>query len=177
MPEKISNRQDAVKKPPGPTEAFSELVVLVFQLNGMLTAAGDALAEPAGQTSARWRVLAAVENEPMTVAQIGRAWSLTRQSVQRVADLLERDGLIRYEPNPAHRRANLVRLTRKGRTTLRRVQTAQRAWASAVGERVGAVELETASRILARVMDALANCAHLAEASPERTRGSAGNVA
>ena len=30
----------------------------------MLAAAGDAFAEPAGQTTARWRVLAAVEEEP-----------------------------------------------------------------------------------------------------------------
>src|SRR5215475_11245037 len=79
-------------------EALSRLVVHVFRLDGALTAAGDALARPAGQTSARWRVLAAVEREPLSVAQIARAWSLARQSVQRIADALERDGLVSYEP-------------------------------------------------------------------------------
>src|SRR5919197_5544222 len=92
-------------------EALSQLVVRVFQLNGLLTAAGDALARPAGQTTARWRVLAAVEAEPASVARIARAWSLARQSVQRVADDLERAGLVAYEDNPNHRRAKLVRLT------------------------------------------------------------------
>ena len=87
----------------------------VFRLEGFLTAAGDALAAPAGQSSARWRVLAAVEDRPMTVAQIARAWSLARQSVQRIADLLVRDGLVAYEDNPEHRRAKLVRLTPAGR--------------------------------------------------------------
>jgi DNA-binding MarR family transcriptional regulator len=130
--------------------------VQVFRLNGALTAAGDALAQPAGQTSARWRVLAAVEHEPLTVAQIARAWSLARQSVQRVADLLERDGLVSYQPNPAHRRASLVEPTAEGRAALERIQAAQAAWADAIGRQVGAAELQTASTILARVLDALA---------------------
>jgi DNA-binding MarR family transcriptional regulator len=151
MPGRVRERQHAVKS----DEAFRELVVQVFRLNGMLTAAGDALAAPVGQTSARWRVLAAVEDTPRTVAQIARAWSLARQSVQRVADLLERDGLVAYEDNPAHRRASLVALTPEGRAALRRIQKAQRAWATAVGDEVGARELESASAILERVMTAV----------------------
>jgi DNA-binding MarR family transcriptional regulator len=133
----------------------SQLTVLVFRLNGMLTAAGDALAQPDGQTSARWRVLAAVEHEPMTVAQIARAWSLARQSVQRVADLLEQDGLVSYEANPAHRRASLVRLTPQGRSALRRIQAAQHEWADDLGREIGIDDLATANRILARLLDAL----------------------
>src|SRR4051795_617434 len=129
MAGRLAKRQNAVKS----GDALRALLVQVFRLNGMLTAAGDALAAPAGQTSARWRVLAAVEETPMTVAQIARAWSLARQSVQRVADLLERDGLVAYEPNPAHRRASLLRLTPDGREALRRIQAAQQAWAAAVG--------------------------------------------
>jgi DNA-binding MarR family transcriptional regulator len=136
-------------------DALSELVVHVFRLDGMLKATGDALAGPAGQTTARWRVLAAVEGTPMTVAQIARAWSLTRQSVQRIADLLERDGLVAYEENPAHRRAQLVRLTATGDAALRRIRAAQRDWANAVGDRIAADDLQAANRILARVIDAL----------------------
>jgi len=151
MSGRVLKRQHAVKS----DGAFSELVVRVFRLNGMLSAAGDSLAAPAGQTSARWRVLAAVEDEPKTVAHIARAWSLARQSVQRVADLLERDGLIAYEDNPAHRRASLVVLTPEGRTALGRIQNAQRAWAKAVGDEVGARDLETANALLARVMAAV----------------------
>src|SRR3954466_350054 len=147
----VPKRQHTVK----PSDAFSELVVRVFRLNGMLTAAGDALAAPAGQTSARWRLLAAVEDPPKTVAQIARAWSLARQSVQRVADLLERDGLVAYEANPAHRRASLVRLTPQGRAVLRRIQAAQREWADDVGRKIGIEDLATANRILAHVLDVL----------------------
>ena len=53
-------------------DALSELVVQVFRLNGLLAATGDSLAQPAGQTSARWRVLATVEHGPCTIAQIAR---------------------------------------------------------------------------------------------------------
>jgi DNA-binding MarR family transcriptional regulator len=147
----IPNRQHAVKSA---AEALGDLVVLVFRLNGALTAAGDALAAPAGQTSARWRVLAAVEDEPRTVAQIARAWSLARQSVQRVADVLEREGLVSYEPNPAHRRASLLMPTAAGRAALAGIQAAQRGWAAEVGAQVGAKDLERASAILARVLEA-----------------------
>ena len=145
---------------------MSRLTVLVFRLNGMLTAAGDALAQPVGQTTARWRVLAAVEHTPMTVAQIARAWSLARQSVQRVADVLEREGLVSYEPNPAHRRASLLRLTPDGRAALERIQAAQAEWAGAVGARVGARDLAAASRLLERVIAALET-----DSLPRRTAG------
>jgi len=70
--------------------------------------ASDPLTKPAGQTSARWLVLAAVEDGPAAVAVIARRLSHTRQSVQRVANALVREGLARNTPNPAHRRAKLV---------------------------------------------------------------------
>jgi DNA-binding MarR family transcriptional regulator len=135
--------------------AFSDLVVRVFRLDGLLTAAGDALAEPTGQTTARWRVLAAIEREAMSVSAVAHAWSLARQSVQRVADLLEEEGLVAYEDNPAHRRAKLMRLTPKGRAALQRIQAAQRAWANDLGAAVGEDELRTASRTLERVSERL----------------------
>jgi DNA-binding MarR family transcriptional regulator len=137
-------------------QGVAELAVRILRLEGILTAAGDALAAPSGQSSARWRVLAAFEEQPLTVAQIARAWSLARQSVQRVADLLARDGLVAYEDNPGHRRAKLVRLTRRGRATLREIQEAQRRWADDLGARLVERDLQTANRILSDILDTLA---------------------
>jgi len=154
--ENLSSRQYAVnrRRPDDRSEsakAFSELVVTVFRLEGALALAGDALAAPAGQTTARWRVLAAVEESPLSVAQIARAWNLARQSVQRVADVLERDGLVSYRDNPTHRRAKLVRLTPKGRSVLRRIQSAQRMWAEGVGRHLARKDLVRANLILDKV--------------------------
>jgi DNA-binding MarR family transcriptional regulator len=154
---KEGNRDETGRFPPRTPagDAFSQLVVQIFRLNGLLLAAGDALAEPVGQTSARWRVLAAVEDQPMPVAQIARAWGLARQSVQRVADLLVQDGLAVYEENPHHRRAHLLVLTDQGRSALRAIQSAQRAWADELGEQIGEGDFRQASTVLARVLEAV----------------------
>ena len=127
----------------------------MFRLDGALAAAGDGLARPSGQTSARWRVLAAVEQQPRTVAQIARAWSLARQSVQRVADALDQEGLVAYEDNPDDRRAKLVRLTSRGAGVLAQIQAAQWTWAEEVGGRIGAEDLDSAVDILTRLLAAL----------------------
>jgi DNA-binding MarR family transcriptional regulator len=147
-----SNR--ARRTPAG--DAFSGLVTRVFRLNGLLAAEGDALARPAGQTSARWQVLAMIENGPATVAQTARTLGLARQSVQRVADVLEADGLVAYADNPNHRRARLVGLTDEGRRVLSAIQAAQRPWADAIGKAVGAADLRNATDILDRLLGVMA---------------------
>lgn len=115
------------------------------------------MARPAGQTSARWQVLAAAEHAPMTVAQIARALNLARQSVQRVADLLETDGLVVYEDNPGHRRARLVVLTADGRRALGTIQSAQRVWADELGAGIGETELVRTSATLDKALWALSS--------------------
>ena len=137
-------------------DALSVLAVQVLRLAGLLIEAGDTLAKPAGQTSARWRVLAAVEHDQMTVATIARALGQARQSVQRVADRLVADGLAVFGDNPDDRRAMLLALTPRGRAALRKIQAAQRVWADAIGAEIGARELRSASETLARVSEALA---------------------
>ena len=163
MSESIVKRQHAVKlKVAGENsertpaaDTLSWLVVQVMQLNGLLIAAGDALAAPAGQTSSRWQVLAAVEGAPLSVAQIARAMNLTRQSVQRVADLLVEDGLCAYEDNPAHARAKLLKLTSRGRTALQTIQAGQKVWANALAAQMEEGPLRIASTVLAQLQEAL----------------------
>lgn len=161
---KIAQRQDAVnpraadqarRTPAG--DAFSSLVPKVFRLNGLLEAEGDALTRPAGQTTARWQLLAMVENEPATVAQTARAVGLARQSVQRVADVLEAEGLVAYRDNPRHRRARLVDLTPAGKAALETIQAAQRPWANAIGGSIGEAQLLQACSVLDRLIAALSD--------------------
>ena len=137
-------------------DEFSLLAILVIRLNGLLIAAGDRLAKPAGQTSARWQVLAAIEQEPCTVADVARTLALARQSVQRVADVLADEGLVTYEDNPRHRRARLLRLTPAGRAALAEIQQAQRVWADAVGGKLPVAEVRRANKLLERVLAQLA---------------------
>lgn len=136
-------------------DALSALIVQVFRLSGLLSVAGDALAKPAGQTSARWQVLAAAEHEPATVAQMARALELTRQSVQRVANILVAEGFAGFEANPQDKRADLFTLTKAGQMALKEIQIRQRVWADTLGAAVGEDDLSRALEILERVAEAL----------------------
>jgi DNA-binding MarR family transcriptional regulator len=136
-------------------DALTDLVMQVVRLIRDFTTVGEALARPAGQTLARWLVLEAVQDQPATVAEIARRMHLARQGVQRLADVLVRDGLAVYEPNPAHRRAKLLRLTPQGRSALRTIQAAQKTWADALGAELGEADLRQASAVLDRVLEAV----------------------
>lgn len=156
---RISNRQDAVNREVRSevAEAFSTLVVQLLRCDGLLVEAGDRLARPSGQSSARWRVLAAAGTAPMSVAAIARAWNLARQSVQRLADALVGDGLLSYQENPHHRRAKLVVLTPLGRQVLDEIEARQRAWAEEMGTRIGAASIAEVAAGVGVVLDALSS--------------------
>src|SRR6185437_7606269 len=111
----IRTRQNAVNMDePQHTAAgavLTELIIPVIRLEALFSRAGEAIAETGGQTLARWLTLEMVVGQPATVAQVARRLNLTRQSVQRIADLLENDGLTQYVDNPAHQTSKLVRIT------------------------------------------------------------------
>lgn len=136
-------------------EAFSDLVVQALRVHGLLIAAGNRMAKPAGQTEARWQVLGVIEHGAATVAEIARVFGLARQSVQRTADALQLDGLAAFEDNPRHRRARLLRITPAGIAVLRKIQASQRVWADELGAQLGESDLRHASEVLARVRRAL----------------------
>lgn len=137
-------------------DAFTQLVVEVAWLGGLFTAAGEALAKVGDQTLARWVILDSIEDKPSTVAQIARQRHIARQAVQRVADLLEREGLARYEPNPDHRRAKLLRPTQRGRQALRAISVEQRDWADALGAQIGIGKLQSTARTIEQIRRAVA---------------------
>jgi DNA-binding MarR family transcriptional regulator len=131
--------------------AFTALVLEIFRFHGRLLAAGDRLGKPLGLTSARWQILGAVEQQPLPVAQIGRNMGLARQSVQRIADALADDGLIRYEANPDHKRAKLVCLTETGREVAKRIGKLQVAWANGMSSPVSAEEISKAVALIRKL--------------------------
>jgi DNA-binding MarR family transcriptional regulator len=112
-------------------ELVDDLIVSVFRLNGQLIDAGNQLVMDIGLTSAWWQVLGALSLSPvpLPVAHIARNMGLSRQSVQRVADLLAGKGLVRFEANPHHQRAKLVVLTAKGKAAVAAAEQRQRPWA------------------------------------------------
>ena len=108
-------------------DLLSAAAVTTFKLNGQFLALAEELARPAGLTAAWWQVLGAVLGEPLTVAGVAREMGITRQSVQRVADILVERGLAEYRDNPAHRLAKLLASTGEGRAAVGRIGPAHAA--------------------------------------------------
>ncbi|MCD7443552.1 MarR family transcriptional regulator [Streptomyces lincolnensis] len=137
-------------------ELLSGSALGVFRLNGQFLAVAEELARPAGLTAAWWQVLGAVLKEPLPVSGIARAMGITRQSVQRVADLLVAKGLAEYRPNPAHRRAKLLAPTREGLAAVDRITPGHAAFADRLAEAYGdEAGLADAVRVLERLSKAL----------------------
>lgn len=134
---------------------LSNAALTTFKLNGQFLALAEQLARPAGLTAAWWQVLGAVVAEPLSVAGIAREMGVTRQSVQRIADLLVAKSLVEYRDNPAHRRAKLVALTADGRDVMLRIGPRHRAAAEALADSLGRDELTAAVESLRRVSKAL----------------------
>lgn len=131
-------------------DLVTELMLETFRLNGSLLAAGDALVADLGLTSARWQVLGAIALSPVAlpVAHIARNMGLTRQAMQRLANELERQGLVRFAPNPHHQRAKLVLLTARGRAAYDAAMKRQLPWASRLADGLGARRIDGAAATL-----------------------------
>ncbi|MFE9442862.1 MarR family winged helix-turn-helix transcriptional regulator [Streptomyces sp. NPDC006602] len=137
-------------------DLLSRSALGVFRLNGQFLAVAEELAKPAGLTAAWWQVLGAVLGEPLPVSGIARAMGITRQSVQRIADLLVDKGLAEYRPNPAHRRAKLLAPTQEGRAAVSRIDPGHAAFADRLAEAYGdEAELADAVRALERLSKVL----------------------
>jgi len=133
--------------------AATALILSSFRLHGALLAAGDRLTGPVGLTAARWQVLGSVVGaaQPSPVAHVARDMSLTRQSVQRLADQLVADGLLAFEDNPHHKRAPLVVLTERGRKAFESVTARQVPWVNRMTRGFALGDIETATSVLRRL--------------------------
>ena len=155
----VPPREDWPDLPP-PTEAgevLTDLILTTFRLNGRLLDAAQEMARNGGITAAWWQVLGGILDQPRSVAQIGRLMGMSRQGVQRVADLLVARQLAEYRQNPAHRRAKLLACTEAGYWAIRRIGLVQRPFAARIGAEVGADQLRaalTTMRQLVAVLEA-----------------------
>ncbi|WP_351229725.1 MarR family transcriptional regulator [Streptomyces sp. NPDC002133] len=136
-------------------DLLSATALGVFRLNGQFLSAAEELARPAGLTAAWWQVLGAVLGRPLPVAGIARAMGITRQSVQRIADLLVDKGLAEYVPNPAHRRAKLLRPTTEGRAAIDRIDPGHADLAARLADRLGEEGFAETVRVLERLTAAM----------------------
>ncbi|HEV7372363.1 MarR family winged helix-turn-helix transcriptional regulator [Arenibaculum sp.] len=139
------------------TATLTDLILETFRLNGRLLAAGDALVGDLGLTSARWQVLGAVvlSPVPLPVAHVARNMGLSRQNVQRIANELEAQGIVRFAPNPHHQRAKLVLPTARGQAVYEAASARQEPWAAALADGVPAHAVAAAVQVLRTLRERL----------------------
>jgi DNA-binding MarR family transcriptional regulator len=125
--------------------ALTGVVLDLFRLNSLLAAAGDRLVAGLGLTSARWQILGAVAaaERPQPVAWVARDMGANRQNVQRIINDLHAQGLVAFENNPHHKRAQLVVLTDKGRQTFDAAMRLQAPWINDLSEGLSPKDVQT----------------------------------
>ncbi len=92
---------------------------------------------------------------PLPVSFIARNMGLTRQTVQRTANELEAQGLIRFAPNPHHQRAKLVLLTDRGQAAYEEARRRQQPWAASLSEGLTDQDIEAATVMLRTIRQKL----------------------
>ena len=139
------------------SERLTGLILEVFRINGALIAAGDRLVADLDLTSARWQVLGAIALSPAPepVARLARAMGLHRQGVQRIVNELEAEGIVALADNPHHRRARLVRFTRKGEALYREADRRQKPWAKALAKGLDAKAVAASEMLLKSLRERL----------------------
>ena len=140
-----------------PPHALVPIIVAdIYELAGRLRDYGEAIAQTIGQTQARWQVMsAAASDRPLTVPQIARVLGVTRQNVQRIADLLVAEGAAEYRGNPDHRASPHLVLTRRGQVALGRLTKAAGGYHDRIARKLSAADTVSLQRGLRRLLEAL----------------------
>jgi DNA-binding MarR family transcriptional regulator len=90
---------------------------------------------------------------PRTVPQIAQMRPTSRQRMQRLADELAAEGLVKFIDNPKHRRSKLVQLTRKGDARYRELNGRFLAIASTVGVALSEADIRKTTEIVRQLSD------------------------
>jgi DNA-binding MarR family transcriptional regulator len=144
---------DPQRTPAG--EAMTPLILELLRLNSLILTTGDRLVAGLGLTSARWQILGAIDaaERPQPVAWLARDIGGNRQNVQRIVNDLHRDGLVTFESNPHHRRAQLVVMTDKGGKALGAAMHLQIPWVNHFTEGLSVKDIEVVRRVVARLRE------------------------
>jgi DNA-binding MarR family transcriptional regulator len=90
---------------------------------------------------------------PLTVPQIAQMRPTSRQRMQRLADELAAEGLVKFIDNPKHRRSKLVQLTRKGDARYRELNARFLVIASTLGNALAEADIRKTTEIVRQLSD------------------------
>jgi DNA-binding MarR family transcriptional regulator len=131
------------------------IIAEIYELAGRFRDCGEATARTVGQTQARWQVLSAASAAPHSVPQLARVLGVTRQNVQRIADLLVAEGSAQYQDNPDHRASPHLVLTKRGRAALEQLTKAAGGYHARLAKKLSAADVASIQRGLRRLLEAM----------------------
>jgi DNA-binding MarR family transcriptional regulator len=138
----------------GKAEAIAELMLEVAQCFFRIRAVGQKtglITSWGGGAFGFLRSLALLG--PLTVPQIAQMRPTSRQRMQRLADELAAEGLVRFIDNPKHRRSKLAQLTRKGDARYRELSARFLEIASTLGVALREADIRKTTEIVRQLSD------------------------
>ena len=75
--------------------------------------------------------------------------------MQRIINDLHKEGLVAFEANPHHRRAQLVVLTDKGKQTFDAAMRLQAPWINSLSEGIAVKDIQTVQRVIMALREKL----------------------
>jgi DNA-binding MarR family transcriptional regulator len=137
-------------------EALAELMIEVAQCFFRIRAVGQKtglITSWGGGAFGFMRSLALLG--PLTVPQIAQMRPTSRQRMQRLADELAAEGLVKFIDNPKHRRSRLVQLTLKGDARYRELSDRFLVIASTMGVALSEADIRKTTEIVRQLSDDL----------------------
>lgn len=142
MVEQAVNRTDA-------GQAIEDLIVEIVATFFLLRAEGMRIGVVSASGEGYWSVLRLLKiNGVQTVPQIARYRYVPRQSVQKLANEMLKDGVIEFINNPAHKRSKLLRLTPKGEAVFAEMSNRIAQLSETLAEQEDAGQLQNAVNVI-----------------------------
>lgn len=151
-----ARHRTGAKQPDSKSEAIAELMLEVAQCFFRIRAVGQKtghITNWGGGSFGFMRSLALLG--PLTVPQIAQMRPTSRQRMQRLADELAAEGLVKFLDNPKHRRSKLVQLTPEGDARYRELDARLLAIASTVGAALGETDIRGTTEVVRALSDDL----------------------
>jgi DNA-binding MarR family transcriptional regulator len=135
-------------------DPISRLALHVFRAQQSLSSVGDDLTSQWGMTSAKWKVLGAVElsDAPPTASGIGRTMGMTRQAATKQISMLVDHGLLTPHDNPLDARAAVYTLSTEGKATYDAISAAWAKRIEGIQASINHPDISVAMTVLAQLV-------------------------
>lgn len=133
-------------------QAIEALIIEIVATFFLLRAEGMRIGVVSPSGEGYWSVLRLLKMKgPQTVPQLARYRYVPRQSVQRLANEMLKDGVIELVKNPAHKRSKLLQLTPAGEAVFQEMSDRVAKLAETLATHQDATQLQNAADVVQRL--------------------------